>query len=60
MNVKVINVIIVLAVIIIAYWIYAMDYQDLSFNNNRSSYLGIASMGFLIVAMFMVKRQQKK
>ncbi|MFD2567514.1 hypothetical protein [Pseudotenacibaculum haliotis] len=60
MNVKVINVIIVLAVIIIAYWIYTMDYQDLSFNNNRSSYLGIASMGFLIVAMFMVKRQQKK
>ena len=60
MSVKVINVVIVLAVIIVAYWIYAMDYQDLSFGNNRSSYLGIASMGFLILAMFMVKRQQKK
>jgi hypothetical protein len=57
---KIFNVITIISLFIIAFWIYELDFNDLSFSNNRSSYFGIAAMLLLILSMQLNKRQINK
>lgn len=54
------NVIIILSIAILIFWLFDVDYQNLGFNHNRSAYLGIITMLLLIFNMILVKRKQKK
>lgn len=56
---KVFNGISIIGIVIIAFWIFQIDYNNLSFKNNSSAYLGIASMTMLIITMQLISRQIK-
>lgn len=56
---KVFNGISIIGIVIIAFWIFQIDYNNLSFKNNSSAYLGITSMTMLIITMQLISRQIK-
>jgi hypothetical protein len=56
---RIINILIIVFIVIIISWFTEINYQDLSFDQNRSPYLGIISMVLMIISMVLVKRQQK-
>ena len=59
MKTKIINFLIVVFIIVLISWFTEINYNNLSFEENRSAYLGITSMGLMLVAMLSLRRQQK-
>jgi hypothetical protein len=54
------NVITVIFLIILIFWLTQLNYSDLSFVENRSAYLGMASILLMVFAIQMIKRSIKK
>jgi len=54
---KVFNGISIIGLVIIVFWFFQINYDNLSFRKNLSAYLGIASMTMLILAMQLISRQ---
>ena len=53
------NVLSIIFVIILIFWFTQINYNDLSFKENSSPYLGILSMGMMSIALQMIKRGMK-
>ena len=53
---KVFNAMSIIFVIILIFWLVKLNYNDLSFKQNRSAYLGISSVLLMIFALQMIKR----
>ena len=54
------NVLSVIFVIILIFWVTQINYNDLSFKENVSPYFGIISMIMMSIAMQMIGRGIKK
>lgn len=54
------NVLSIIFVVILIYWFTQINYNDLSFKENNSSYLGILSMSMMSIALQMIKGGIKK
>ena len=53
---KVFNAMSIIFVVILIFWLVKLNYNDLSFEQNRSAYLGISSVLLMIFALQMIKR----
>ena len=53
---KVFNAMSIIFVVILIFWLVKLNYNDLSFEQNRSAYLGISSVLLVIFALQMIKR----
>ncbi|MCH2217795.1 MAG: hypothetical protein MK076_06925 [Flavobacteriales bacterium] len=53
---KVFNAMSIIFVVILIFWLVKLNYNDLSFKQNRSAYLGISSVLLMIFALQMIKR----
>ena len=53
---KVSNAMSIIFVVILIFWLVKLNYNDLSFKQNRSAYLGISSVLLMIFALQMIKR----
>ena len=53
---KVFNAMSIIFVIILIFWLVKLNYNDLSFKQNRSAYFGISSVLLMISALQMIKR----
>jgi len=54
------NVITIIFIIILIFWLTQLNYSDLSFKENSNTYLGISSVAMMIFAIQMIKRSIKK
>lgn len=54
------NILSIIFVIIFIYWVTQINYNDLSFKENNSPYLGILSMLMMTIALQMIKGGIKK
>lgn len=54
------NVLTLFFLIILIFWITQINYNDLSFKENLSPYLGVTSMTLMIFSMQMIKKNIKK
>jgi uncharacterized membrane protein YwzB len=54
------NILSIIFVIILIYWVTQINYNDLSFKENNSPYLGILSMLMMTIALQMIKGGIKK
>ena len=60
-NIKIIfNLLSIIFVIILFFWITQINYSNLSYKENVSPYLGILSMSMMSIAMLMIGRGIKK
>ena len=57
---KVFNVMTIIFVLILIFWLTELNYSDLSFKENRSAYFGMSSIALMIFAMQMIKRSLTK
>lgn len=56
-NIKIVfNIFSIIFAIILIFWITQINYDDLSFKENLSAYLGILSMSMMAIAMQMIGR----
>ena len=54
-NIKIVfNVFTIIFTIILIFWITQINYENLSFKENLSAYLGILSMSMMTIAMQMI------
>jgi uncharacterized membrane protein len=53
---KVFNVITIIFIIILVFWFTQLNYEDLSFKENRNVYFGMLSVVLMIFAIQMIKR----
>jgi len=58
--VTVFNVITIIFVIILVFWLTQLNFDDLSFKENSNVYFGIGSVSLMIFAMQMIKNSIKK
>lgn len=58
--VKIFNAITIIFVIILIFWITQLNYDDLSFRENRNAYFGMFSVLLMTFAMQMIKRSIQK
>jgi uncharacterized membrane protein len=58
--VKVFNAITLIFLAILIFWLTQINYQNLTFKENRSAYLGIASILLMVFAIQMIKRSIAK
>ena len=58
--VTVFNVITIIFVIILVFWLKQLNFDDLSFKENSNVYFGIGSVSLMIFAMQMIKNSIKK
>ncbi len=54
------NVMAGIAALLIILTLYFLDWNDLSWSKNYSNYIGIISMGCVIVAMILSNRHEEK
>ncbi|WP_439129732.1 hypothetical protein [Polaribacter sp.] len=60
-NIKLVfNIFSIIFIIILFFWITQINYEDLSFKENVSAYLGILSMSMMSIAMQLIGRGIKK
>ncbi|MEN8777379.1 MAG: hypothetical protein ABF263_01725 [Polaribacter sp.] len=54
-NIKIVfNIFSIIFAVILIFWITQINYDDLSFKENLSAYLGILSMSMMTIAMQMI------
>jgi len=58
--VTVFNVITIIFVIILVFWLTQLNFDDLSFKENSNVYFEIGSVSLMIFAMQMIKNSIKK
>ena len=58
--VKVLNALIIIFALILVFWLFQINYSDLSFQENRNAYFGMASILLMIFAIQMIKRSINK
>jgi uncharacterized membrane protein YwzB len=54
------NILSIVFVIILIYWVTQINYSDLSFKENNSAYLGILSMSMISIALQMISKGTNK
>lgn len=52
---KAFNIITIIFILILIFWFTKINYSDLSFDENRNSYLGIAAVLLMIYAIQLIK-----
>lgn len=57
---KIFSAMTIIFMIILVIWFTQINYNNLSFRENVSAYLGIASASLMIFAMQLIKRQINK
>ncbi|MGB2225748.1 MAG: hypothetical protein ACPH5K_07340 [Polaribacter sp.] len=57
---KVFNGVTIVALAIIVFWLCKVDYSDMGFRHNMSSYLSIISLALIIVSMQLSRRNNMK
>ena len=50
----------IIFIAILIFWFTQLNYQDLSFEENRNVYFGISSVALMIFGLQMIKRSIKK
>lgn len=58
--VKIFNAISIIFIMIFIFWITQLNFEDLSFQENRNAYFGMFSVLLMTFAMQMIKRSLKK
>ncbi|MFK8061271.1 MAG: hypothetical protein AB8B78_14435 [Polaribacter sp.] len=54
------NILSIIFLIILVYWFTQINYNDLSYKENNSAYLGILSMSMMSIAFQMIRRGTNK
>jgi hypothetical protein len=57
---RVFNVLSIIFIIILIFWFTQINFNNLSFKENNSPYLGILSMLMISIALQMIKRSIRK
>lgn len=57
---KIFNAMTIIFIAILIFWFTQLNYQDLSFEENRNVYFGISSVALMIFGLQMIKRSIKK
>ena len=57
---KVFNGFTIVALAIIVFWLYKIDYSDVGFKHNMSPYLSIISLVLIIISMQISRRNNMK
>ena len=57
---KVFNVFTIIFALILIFWLTELNYDNLSFKENRNTYLGISSVLLMMYAIQMIKRSINK
>ena len=57
---KIFAVITIIFVAILIFWFTQLNYEDLSFKENRNVYFGMSSVALMIFGLQMIKRSIKK
>ena len=54
------NILFIVFILIVVYWITQINYNNLSFKENSSPYIGISAMVMMSIALKMIKGGIKK
>ncbi len=54
------NTFIVIFICVLIFWFTQLNFDDLSFNENRNAYFGIGSVALMIFAVLMIKKSINK
>ena len=54
------NTFIVIFICVLIFWFTQLNFDDLSFNENRNAYFGIGPVALMIFAVLMIKKSINK